>query len=211
MSQYPAWSQAEADYLDSLAGDVPFQELVARYQRHAKRQGWPARSYTAILQRLRRTGQYARARQGACLTSGGVAEILGCPGTRVGAWLKRQDIRRILQPRRVGHFFYVERAAWRRLARSMPQVLGGFGVDALFMLLEDRELAEQVAAQHPVEWGDRRIRCIETGRIYANCGEAAEQLHVHRSTINLAMNQRRPVTSIGLTFEPLRQAVNNAA
>ena len=206
MGRHPAWSQAEADYLDWQVGDLPFPELVARYQRHAQREGWPQRSDTAILQRLRRTGQRARTRDGACLTTGGVADILGFPRSRVGAWLKSKPVMAILQPRRVGHFFYFERAAWRKLAREMPYVLGGATVEALFVLLEDRALAEQVAAEHPVSWGDRRIRCVETGRVYANCDEAAKLLHIHRSTISLAINQGRPVRSLGLTFEPLRKA-----
>lgn len=205
MTRAPNWTQQEALYLDSMAGELPFPDLLARYQRHAKRQGWPARSETAIQQRLRRTGQRANARQGACLTSGGAAEILGCPPTRVGGWLKRQDVCAVLQPRRVGYFFYIERRAWRRLAREMPYVLGGFGVDALFALLEDRELAEQVAADHPVTWGDKRIRCVETGRIYRNRDEAARLHHIHRSTISLAMCKGRPVASLGLTFEALRK------
>jgi hypothetical protein len=212
MSQYPAWQRDEREYLDRLAGDVPFPELVRRMKDQATRKGWPKRSDTAILQRLRRTGQRGRARQGACLTSGGAAEILGCPPSRVGAWLKRQDVCAILQPRRVGHFFYIERQAWRQLALEMPQVLGGFSIDALYALLEDRDLAEYLAVQYPVTWGDKRIRCIETGRVYANCGEAAKQLHVHRSTISLSICQRRPVATLGLTFEALRrQPDRNAA
>ena len=79
----------------------------------------------------------------------------------------------------------------------MPYVLGGATVEALFALLEDRALAEKVALEHPCHWGDLRIRCIETGRIYANCDEAAQLLHVDRSTISVAIKQGRPVRSLG--------------
>lgn len=205
MSRGPYWSRPEADYLDWLVGDDPFPRLVERYQLKARQMGWPERTRSAILQRLHRTGQFGRARQGACLTSGGVAELLGCPHTRVNAWFRRKKVVTILQPRRVGNIWYSDRPAWRRLARQMPQVLGGFGADALFLLLEDRELAEEVARQCPSFWGDKRIRCIETGKIYPSCSAAAEHLHVDYSTISLAIKQRRPVRVLEMSFERVRQ------
>ena len=204
MSRYPAWLPEESDYLERLAGDVPFPELLTRMRRRATVMGWPVRSRWAIVKRLRRTGQPLRARQGEVITSGGAADILGCPRARVVSWLARKDIAEILQPRRVGKVRYVERRAWRQLAREMPQVLGGFDVDALYVLLEDRDLAEHLAATHPVTLRDTRIRCIETGVIYGSCHEAARLHHVHPSTVNLAIRKRRPVRSLGLTFEALR-------
>jgi len=205
------WTPAEADYLDRLAGDVPFPILVERFQRQAERQGWPSRSASAIQQRLVRTRQSGKARIGECLTSGGIAEILGCSHSRVNAWLKRPKVCDVIKPRKVGAFWYVERRALRRLAREMPQVLGGFGVDALFQLLEDRELAEEVCRQCPGFWGDKRIRCIETGRVWPSCSAAAEALHVDYTTISLAIKQRRPVRVLGLRFERVRQPAYNAA
>jgi hypothetical protein len=211
MTYPPRWTPPEATYLDQLAGDVPFPELVARYQRQAERQGWPSRSASAIQQRLVRTRQSGRARMGACLTTGGIADILGCQKSRVHAWLKRPKVVAVLKPRRVGGFYYIERSDLRRLAQKMPQVLGGFGADALFLLLEKRELAEEVARQCPGYWGDKRIRCIETGRIWPSCSAAADALHVDYTTISLAIKQRRPVTVLGLTFERCRQPHHNAA
>jgi len=205
MSRAPYWSSPETAYLDQLAGDVPFAELVASYQRRARQMEWPERSASAIQQRLRRTRQSGRARMGACLTTGGIAEILGCPKSRVHAWLKRPKVVAVLKPRKVGAFYYIERSALRRLAREMPQVLGGFGADALFLLLEHRDLSEQVARQCPGFWGDRRIRCIETGRVFRSCSAAAIALHVDYTTISLAIKQRRPVRVLGMTFERCRQ------
>jgi hypothetical protein len=183
---------------------VPFPELVQQYQCHAEQQGWPQRSEKAILTRLRRTGQKARARQGDVTTTGGAAELLGCPGDRVDAWLRQQRIRDILRPRWVGNFRYIERAAWRRLARERPQVLGGFSVDALVALLEDWSLAESIAAQYPHAIGDRRVRCVETGRIYASCGAVAREHHVTQACITHAVRRGVMVPSLGLTFEALR-------
>lgn len=206
MTRYQRWSPEEIEFLERLAGDVPFPELVRRMQLRAVQARWPRRSEKAIQERLQRTGQQASARCGAVLTTGGAAELLGCPATRVEAWLRRQRVREILQPQVVNGCRYIERRAWRRLARERPQVLGGFAADRLFLLLEDRELADAVATAWPRPLGDWRVRCVETGRIYGSCAAAAAEHHVTQACISLAIRERRPVAALGLTFEALRKS-----
>ena len=206
MSAWPEWGEAETEYLERLAEDVPFPDLVQRMQNQAVRNGWPVRGRRGILTRLQRMGYRGRARSGLWTTSGGVAEILGCPTDRVSKWLRNEQIREILQPKRIGRFSYVERRAWRRLAQERPSLLSGYSVDALFLLLEDRELAESVASGCHTGPKDYRIRCIEDGRLWPSATAAAQELHVSRTTITLAIKHRRPVAALGLTFEALRQA-----
>lgn len=173
----------------------------------ASRRDWPPRSEKAILLRLRRTGHRGRVRHGSWVTSGGVADILGCPSTRVVKWLSCRHILRILRPKRIGTYRYFDREGWRRLAREYPRLLGGFPVERLYALLEDRELAEQIAGTYRTQVGDFRIRCLETGRVWPNACAAARDLHISRAAISLAIRQRRSVTTLGLTFEALRDAV----
>ena len=201
------WTAAEIDYLERLVGDVPFPVLVRRMKIAATANGWPDRSDKAISQRLRRTGQASGARHGDWTTTGGVGEILGCPGTRVEAWLRRKCVRDLLAVRQVGKRRYIERRWWRRLARLMPRVLGGFSADVLFLLLEDRELADAVAAAHPRPIGDWRVRCVETGQIWSSCGSAAAEFHMSQAALSMAIRRGRPVPTLGLTFEALRGAV----
>jgi hypothetical protein len=198
------WGRMEEELLYQLAGDVPFPELVERMHRTALTNGWPVRSAKAIEMKLKRTGQRARARDGEWTTTGGAADILGCPCTRIEAWLRRKRIRDVLEPRAFKKFRYISRQAWRRLARQQPRVLGGFDVDRLYALLEDRELAEQVAREHPRPMGDFRIRCVDTGEVWASCSAAARELHVSQAAISLAIRQRRAVMVLGLKFEALR-------
>ena len=208
MSRYPNWSKPEAEFLEQLAGSVPFADLVARHQRQAQRQGWPYRSRRALLQRLHRTGHLGGVRQGEWLTTGGVADLLGCPRARVEAWLRRPRIAAIVAPRWIGKQRYCERRAWRRLAHEMPRVFGGFSADVLFLLLEDRDLADEIVAAHPRTMGDWRVRCVETGRVWPSASAAARELHVTQACISLAIRQRRPVRALGLTFEALRSAAD---
>jgi hypothetical protein len=58
-----------------------------------------------------------------------------------------------------------------------------------------------VAQQYPRQMGDWRIRCVETGKVWATAGQAARELHVDQATIRLAMRERRAVAVLGLRFE----------
>lgn len=206
MSAPPRWTPAEANYLEQLSGEVPWPTLVRRMKIAATQKGWPSRTEKAIMMRLRRTGQPGRARCGEWTTTGGVGEILGCPATRVEAWLRRKRICQILAPHRIGQIRYISRKAWRRLARKMPRVLGGFGADALFLLLEDRDLADAVAEAHPRPMGDWRIQCVETGQVWPSAVVAARELHVSQAAVTAAIRQSRPVAVLGMTFVALRDA-----
>jgi PAS domain-containing protein len=119
----------------------------------------------------------------------------------VEGWFRQPRNQLILQPKWRGRCRYVSRAAWRRLARERPQVLGGYPVDRLHALLEDRELAERVLAQCPRQLGDWRIRCVEDGRQWRTAGDAARELHVSQAAITLAMREGRPVVALGMRFE----------
>jgi hypothetical protein len=203
---YPRWSQAEAEFLEEMAGSYPLREIAARFHRRAAVEKWPVhRSMYAISQRLRRTGWHSEVRCGEWLTTGGAAELLGCPGTRVEAWLRRKRTTEILEPKWRGAFRYISRTSWRRLAKQQPQMLGGFTSDQLFALLEDRRLADAISERYPRPRGDWRIRCVETGQVWNSCIEAAAELHVSFSAISLAMRQGRPVRALGMTFEALRE------
>jgi len=202
----PRWTAAEIVYLDHLAGDVPWPLLLRRMRVAATANGWPPRSEKAISQRLRRTGQASSARHGDWTTTGGAGDILGCKGTRIDSWLRRKRIRDLLQPLQVGMVRYINRRGWRRLAREMPRVLGGFSADVLFLLLEDRELADAVAAAHPRPIGDWRVRCVETGQVWSSCGSAAAEFHMSQAAVSMAVRRGRPVPTLGLTFEAFRGA-----
>ena len=195
------WSDDEVAFLESMIDDVPFPVMMQRMLKRAVQQGWPLRSEDSIATRLKRMGYRCGSRYGEWLTIGSSAMILGCPPSRVAAWTRRPEIRQHLKPWRVNRYWYIKRASWRRLAREMPRVLGGFSADTLFLLLEDRDLAESIANQYPREMGDFRIRCIETGKIWPSCSEASRMLHCDESTISLAIRKGRPVYSLGMTFE----------
>jgi len=200
------WTKPESDYLESMAGDLPFREIVSRYQRHATEQCWPVRTKAALRHRITRLGYSARVTTGQWTSMGGAAQILGCSHSRVEKWLSRARVAAILRPVRCGTFQYVSRKNWRRLAREMPHQFGGFDVERLYCLLEDRELAEAVARRYPLPRGDWRVRCVETGQVWPSQIQAARALNVSREAISSAIRRGQAVKVLGLSFEPLRDA-----
>lgn len=86
----------------------------------------------------------------------------------------------------------------------MPFIFGGIDAIRIFALIEDRKLAEEIAEEFRVNQRDFHVRCIETGKVWESCVHAAEELHVHKTTIPLAIREKRPVKSLGMTFETLR-------
>lgn len=199
------WLPEEAAYLEQLVGDLPWPEVLRRFRVQRTRRGWPERSDHAVALRARRCGLKMRARLGEHTTPYGAGELLGCSGERVAAWLKKPELLAILTPRMEGNRRYISREAWRRLARQRPEVLGGFGADALFLLLEDRALADDVAGRYQVSRGDFRVRCVETGRIWPNASAVAREFHLTPGAVSLAIRQRRRLKAVGLTFEALRK------
>ena len=200
----PRWQAAELTYLHQLAGDHPFPALLKRMKMRALIEGWPVRSKKAIADRLAHSNERARPRVGGCTTTYGAAEILGVSGHRVRAWLRDPEILAILAPRIYTGIRYIDRRGWRRLAQQRPEVLGGITADRLFLLLEDRDLADGIAAAHPCGRADWRVRCVETGQVWASCKEAGAALNVHSSTITKALREGRPVPAVGLRFERLQ-------
>lgn len=203
-SALPRWSKAELQYLEEMTGDLPFSDVVRKFQYHAKCKKWPKRSAKAILQRVYRSGRLARGWCGQWTTTGGTALILGCPAERIEAWLRKDRVTQLLEPRTIKGVRHISRKSWRRLAREMPEQLGGYSVDQLFTLLEDRELAEAVATRYPRTRGDWRVRCVETGTIWPSAGHAAREMHVSQAAITLAIREKRPVRCLGMSFQALR-------
>ncbi len=201
----PRWQAAELTYLHQLAGEHPFPALLKRMKMRALIEGWPVRSRKAIANRLAHSNERCRARVGGCTTTYGAAEILGVTGDRVAAWLRDPAILAILAPRIYTGIRYIDRRGWRRLARERPEVFGGIPADRLFLLLEDREMADGIAAAHPCGRADWRVRCVETGQVWRSCKEAGAALNVHPSTITKALREGRAVPAVGLRFERLQQ------
>lgn len=202
----PRWTREEDDTLQFLAGDLPTPMVIQQYRSWAARNNHYPRTACGVYRRMERLGLLFLVRAGSFTTTGAAAEILGCSNGCICTWLLNARIAAILRPVWRSGIRYIHRDSWRRLARTMPEVLGGFSADQLFILLEDRTLANAVATQFRCRRSDNRIRCVETGRVWPSAPAAANDLHVAPSTITQAIRRNRPVAALGLRFERLRGA-----
>lgn len=210
MAQPPIWSPAEIDFLSELGDSLPIDMLALKFRRRAKARGWPIRTKSAIRTKLVKLKISTRTNSPLRLddytSTGGAAMILGCSKFRVARILDKPRNAEIAQMVRSGRLRYVNPEGWRRLARERPEVFRGLDPDRLFQLLEDRDLAEDIAARFPLPYREHPIRCIETGRVWLSARKAAADLFVHPTSIFCAIKQQRPVRVLGMSFEWVRGA-----
>ena len=199
------WTRPELEHLEKLAGDLPFGVLVRSMKCKATHEGWPNRTEKAIARKLQNMGYWRSVRVGLWTTTRGAADILGCHYYRIDEWLENKQISDILEPHKSEGKRFISRQSWRRLAKEMPRVFAGFSSDALFMLLEDRDLADLIVEHYPVRPASiYRVRCIETGQTWPSREAAAKELFVSRPVIGRSIDNQRPAASLGLSFEAIR-------
>lgn len=198
MSACPRWSAAETEYLLELAGDVPGPLLADRYNRWAAQQGHPRRSHQALRLRAERFGYNIHA-VGAWLTTGAIAQILEIAPHVPGYWAEQwPEILKPYQPKaRPGSWrrgrVYISRVALRAFARCRPEQLGGIREANLLCLLENEQLAEQIAANYPSRPPNRQlrpVRCVETGEVFPTRRAAARAVFVTECNIGGALAGR---------------------
>lgn len=193
---YP-WRPDELDALMSLVGDVPRPMIVNAYNRWATQHNRPHRTFHAIRFQAIRLGLSFRP-TGTWLTDVEIARTLDISRRRVEGWVQNYpDFPR----RRIGGGSYVYRADLVRWLKDHPWLLSGISQSNIFCLLEDEDLAEQIATTYPYPPGAVPVRCIRTGKIYPSTTAAANAIHVVRTAVELAIKEHRPVA--GHQFERL--------
>lgn len=180
----PRWSVAELEALEDIAGNHPPDRLSWAYNNWAGRNGYGIRTHQAILTKLSRRGVSARA-CGDWVSCGYICQVLGIGTDRPQHWQARYGIPCHRDGRRAR--FY-RRSDLRKAAEEQPAIFGGISADRLFLLLENRELADRVAATHPRCSKDPRpVRAVETGWFYPSIRAAAARVHVTRQAIQHAI------------------------
>jgi len=176
------WSPQEDATLSDLCGDIPWHLVPERYNSWAAAHEFPHRSAASLSSRQQALG-LERQPIGEWVTTGLVCRILDISPNRIRAWL--QSFPSILRPARPGRCprsrIYIRRDRLRSLARLHPEQFAGCRADDLFMLLEDRDLADEIAADHPnppaglagYRRPSRPVRCLDTNEIFPSAVAAA--------------------------------------
>lgn len=193
----PWWSQRETEYLHSLVGDFPTPLIVRQYTRWAVKQGLPARSPYAIEQKLCKLG-VSRIPVGRYITAGTLVKLLDISYTTVDRWVERGHlpayvfasgdprVHGVRPPRRV-----FKRSDVVQLAIDSPRLFAGTPRDQLFLLLENADLADNLAAQYPRRFGRDAtpVECVETGQEYPSITAAAKAVYVTKNCLGEAMKR----------------------
>lgn len=180
----PVWSNVETEALADFAINYPPNRLLQLYNSWAGRNGHPKRSRHAILTKLRRIGVSASP-SGDWISSHYIWDVLGVGPDTTQRWTTHYGIA-CHRGSRNARFFC--RADLQRVASERPETFAGISADRLFLLLEDRSLADAIAAAHPRRaMQPRPVRAIETGWRYPSVRAAAAHIHIARQAIQRAI------------------------
>jgi hypothetical protein len=189
------WSTEEVQALEQFAIDHPPDRLALIYSAWAAQQGFPKRSNHAIWSKLARAGLTIRA-EGDWVSTTYICEVLGVAYDTPQKWTRRG----IPHHRNGRGARFFRRADLKQAALERPQMFGGISADRLFLLLEDRELADDIAARFTRRAADPRpVRAVETGWRYPSMRAAAERMYINRQAIQFAI--RSGGTAAGYHWE----------
>lgn len=186
------WTKEEIDTLLDLVQTVPLKRLVRAFNMWARMHGYKDRTLTSIDKKIRKLGYSTRA-EIQYYSFAKVAEVLKVTRNTVAGWKKLSvdPLQTYQHDGKKFAFNYVTKKELLRFAKKRPECLGGVDQVGLGLLLEDADLAREILRQYPKRpkptYAPRRVRCIETGRIYASLGEAARDVHVVRQGISKAI------------------------
>jgi DNA-binding transcriptional MerR regulator len=181
----PRWSQEEEEALEFITMNRPPHLINRLYNRWASRSGHVKRSALAIKLRIRMLG--IDRTTGDIVSASYVRKTLGVSPKTAQGWTDRGLLpdQRDKRNRR-----YFKRSEICDLARKHPMLFAGISADRLFMLLEDRELADEIAISHP--WRttqSRAVIAVEKRWRYATVQIAAAAVGVSRTAIYSAINR----------------------
>ena len=164
----PRWLPAEDAQLESLLGDVPWPYVSRLFNSWAAKYGYTRRSTVALKRRMEARG-LRRTAEGEWITTGLVVRSVGLSHEAVGYWIKQGW----LPAQKLRGRWYLRRRDLVAMARQRPAAFAGLKQEQLLLLLEDEALAADLAQQRQHPGRRRRVRCVETGRVYSSIREAA--------------------------------------
>lgn len=167
-----AWSKNEDSALALAAGDAPWPLVATAYNQWAAKNGYPVRSDMALMKRVEIRGWRRRA-EGAWLTTGIIAKTLGLSYRGPEYWITACDLPATRFGEGRSFPYYIKRSDLIAFARQRKDLFAGYPRSALFQLLEDEALANQLSSMSRQRPRKTAVQCVETGRRYRSIAEAA--------------------------------------
>jgi hypothetical protein len=186
------WTKEETETLLDLVQSLPLRRLVKALNMRNRMRGRPDRTTNSIDKKIRSLGYSTRA-EIVYYSFSKVARILKVPRNTVAGWKKLtvDPLETYQHNGKKFAFNYVTKKELLKFAQKRPECFGGVDQIGLGLLLEDADLAREILRQHPKRpkpaYASKRVRCVETGKIYASLGEAARDVYVARQGISKAI------------------------
>ena len=200
------WAKEEVDELLDLVQSLPLKRLVRAFNIWARTHGYKDRTFGSIDKKIRKLGYSTRA-EIMYYSFSKVAEVLKLPRNTVAGWKKLtvDPLETYQHDGKKFAFNYVTKKELLKFAKKRPECFGGVDQVGLGLLLEDADLAREILRQYPKrperQYKEKRVRCIETGKIYASLGEAARDVYVARQGVSRSI--RKGHKANGYHFEQI--------
>lgn len=186
--------------LQDIAESLPPRQLVQVYNNLAAKQNRPARTRNAIYLKCNDLNLSVFPLY-QTLTTDRIINALKIDENRIYKWIQKGLKTTRGSPKtRSRHYIAIQDL--RKFARRYPYEFSGVDPTELFMLIEDEQLVEQIAEQYPKRVkiaGPMRVRCIETGVIFASQAQACKHFHLYRTALYRAIKYGK--TAGGYHFE----------
>lgn len=179
------WSARELEMLEQMLVDYPYKRVLSIYNSWAVQAGFVLRTELAIRQKIASLRVMDKA-SGDWVSAGYICAVLGVTLATPKYWANRHKIPCYRDGRRRRYF---QRSELKSAARRQPEIFGGISADRLFLLLEDRDLADDIASRFTRRGTDPKpVRAVETGWLYPSITAAAKRMGVRHSSIYNAIN-----------------------
>lgn len=187
------WSEPEIEKAESLIGNVATCDLEAKYNRWAKKHGYPPRTKRAIDHLASKLG-LSLLPDGDYVTTGYISRMLGISIYAPQRWVEDNLVEH--KRRGKGKYAYISRKNLRGLARRKPYLFAGCSRENLYALLESEELAEEISENYrtrglcftPINQ-QRLVHAVGTNLIFSSVGQAAKAVYVRRQVISRAIQR----------------------
>jgi hypothetical protein len=192
------WTEREIQMLEQLSMNLPTDCIHKEYNAWAARNQMPPRTRKAIMLRSRICQIVEERACGEWVKISYISSLLKIDKGSIIYWLTRYNVPCHRDSR---NQMYFKRSSLAKAAKAHPIIFKGAKSDDLFMLLEDRDLADSIALCTDRKGNDPKpVRSIETGKIYESVSKAAASVYVSRSGILYGIKTGAPVAGYHWAF-----------
>ena len=157
------WSAEDIEALTDLTGELPWQMVVAEFNRRR-----PARTEYAMLNKVDQL-RLLRKPEGEFIAICTIKALTGYSSEKICLWIDSGDLPAIARSEATNSPRYISRKSLRAFARKRPDQFGGMGQTELTQLFDCEKLAAKIVEmQLPKLSNSIEIECIETRRRFSS-------------------------------------------